>query len=383
MSLGSYSGFSYDAELEDEVFGNIYETLTKKGVALIIAAGNEGSMADYAANNAGPGYVTADYLDYGTVGAPSTYAANLSVASAENASYPISMLSAGDRDIQYFDATGSRFYTTFAGLDEVEFAVVPGVGTEEDFAGLMVEGRIALVSRGEITFQQKADNARQAGAAGMLVYNNEDGELRRGLDNRELPAASISKEDGEYLISLAETVQPPEPEIISGRRFENWGWLRLGADTVLVFDSFNAAVTIKESANGLATQPVTIQTDTVENEDGTYEIPYLVTDGAEQLIFLADMAEDTELDAIVLIADGKYLTSDEDGSLYLSEEAAPGSLWLIEDVLEELDEENAVQLGEYLYQAAEGHDPGFGLQTAADCHRRQRVCRQLWHGKRL
>lgn len=352
MSLGSYSGFAYDAELEDEVFGNIYKTLTDQGVVLIVAAGNEGSMADYASNNAGPGYVTADYLDYGTVGAPSTYEANLSVASAENASYPIQLLTAGEKEIRYYDATGSCFTTAFADLDEVEFAVVPGVGTEEDFAGLMVEGRIALVARGEITFQEKADNARRAGAAAILVYNNEDGILHMALENRELPAASISKEDGEYLISLAETVQPPEPEPVSELRFENWGWVRIGADTVLVFDEFDAALSTQASGAGFATQPVTIQAETIEDEDGyTYEIPYLVTDTPEELAFILDMAEDTELDAVLLIADGKYLTAAEDGSLSLSEEAGPGSLWQTEDVLDESDPENWVKLGTYFYVA--------------------------------
>ena len=346
MSLGSYSGFSYDAELENEVFGNIYETLTEKGVALIIAAGNEGSMADYATNNAGPGYVTADYLDYGTVGAPSTYAANLSVASAENASYPTFHLTAGDREISYFDATGSRFYSTFARLGDAEFAVVPGVGTEEDLAGLMIEGRIALIARGEISFQEKADNARKAGAAAMLVYNNEEGALRMGLENRELPAASISKEDGEYLISLAQTVQPPAPENVTEMRYENWGWMRVDCNTVLVFDAFDAALSALTSGNTLTAQPVTVQTETVEEEEGLFELPYLIAE-PEQLAFF--VTEDEDWNTVFRSADGRYLTAGEDGSLFLSEGYTPWSAWQIEDVLDESDPENAVKLGSYFY----------------------------------
>lgn len=351
MSLGSYSGFSYDADLENEVFGNIYETLTDKGVALIIAAGNEGSIADFAANKAGPGYVTADYVDYGTVGAPSTYAANLSVASAENAAYPISMLTAGDREIRYFDATGSRFYTTLAGLDEAEFAVVPGVGTEEDFAGLMVEGRIALISRGEISFQEKADNARRAGAVAMLVYNNEDGVIRMSLEDRELPAASISREDGEYLISLAETVQPPEPEPLTEVRFENWGWMRLGADSVLVFDAFDAALSTQPDGEGFAAQPVTILLDTIEEDGDIYEIPYILTDEPERLSFFA--TDDEDGNTMLVSADGGYLTAADDGGLFLSEEYTPWGAWHTEDVLDDSDPENFVRIGSYFYIVTE------------------------------
>ena len=208
MSIGAQNGFTYDKELEDEVFGDIYQKLYEAGVAVVVAAGNEGSMADGASNWAGPGYVTSDYADYGVVGSPSTYGNNLSVASAENAEYPVNYLLAEDRQIIYYDAYAPMFLNAFGGMENVEFAVVPNYGDYADYAGLAVEGRIALVSRGETTFQEKLDAAASAGAVGLLVYNNEPGTIYMAIDDYRIPAATISQEDGEYLRSIAVTEEP-------------------------------------------------------------------------------------------------------------------------------------------------------------------------------
>ena len=210
LSIGAPSGFTWDQELEDEVFGDVYQTLRDNGVAVSMAAGNEGSMADGASNWAGPGYLTTDYADYGTLNSPASYAGNLAVASAENASYPVHILRAGERDIRFYDADEQFFDALYQpGEAPREYTVVPGYGEAKDYAGLLIEGRIALVSRGEITFQEKVDAAAAAGAAGLLVYNNEPGELYMYVTDYTVPAAAVSQADGEYLISIAETVAPP------------------------------------------------------------------------------------------------------------------------------------------------------------------------------
>lgn len=211
LSIGAPSGFTWDQELENEVFGDIYGILRAQGVAVSVAAGNEGSMADGASNRAGAGYLTTDYADYGTLNSPASYAGNLAVASAENASYPVHILRAGERDIRFYDADEQFFNALYEpGETPREYTVVPGCGDPADYADLLIEGRIALVSRGQISFQEKVDAAAAAGAAGLLVYNSEAGELYMAISDYAIPAAAISREDGEYLISIAETVAPPE-----------------------------------------------------------------------------------------------------------------------------------------------------------------------------
>jgi serine protease len=52
--------------------------------------------------------------------------------------------------------------------------IVAGLGKASDFTSA-ARGKIALVSRGEIPFAEKAKNAIDAGARGLIVYNNEPG----------------------------------------------------------------------------------------------------------------------------------------------------------------------------------------------------------------
>ena len=93
MSLGSPSGFTYDWELEGELYGNIYEKLHNAGIAVFCSAGNETHMGYKNMNPSNliskVNYVLADYTDYGVVGSPSVYPWNMSVASADNLYAPM------------------------------------------------------------------------------------------------------------------------------------------------------------------------------------------------------------------------------------------------------------------------------------------------------
>ncbi|KAI9498667.1 leucine aminopeptidase [Zychaea mexicana] len=68
-----------------------------------------------------------------------------------------------------------------------------------------VTGKIALVQRGTCSFGEKAAAAGEAGAAGLLIYNTEDGELNGTLGEvleGSAPTGGISKADGEALAEL-------------------------------------------------------------------------------------------------------------------------------------------------------------------------------------
>ena len=322
MSIGSQNGFSFDPDLENELYGNIFQTLRDNGVAVIVAAGNEGSQADYALNKAGPGYLTADYTDYGTVGAPSTYAANLSVASAENARYPSFRMLAGDREIPYYDSTGNAFYNTLSGLDSVEFAVVPGFGAKEDFAGLMVAGRVALIARGEITFAEKINNAAKAGAIAAIVYNSDDSLLGMALDDRKIPAVMVSQADGAYLRSLTETVEP-DPEDLNKITLYETDFFNDTGRNLIAFPAYDAAIKTSVSDGKLETRSVEIKTGIIEEDDYQREVLTVTVDPAH-LCWAPNWDEDgyhfSGFDG-----DG-FLALLEDGSLSLTEE--PVGAWL-------------------------------------------------------
>jgi minor extracellular serine protease Vpr len=89
-------------------------------------------------------------------------------------------------------------------------------GKEADLAGLDVKDKILLVERGSdvkdelLYFSIKEKNAANAGAKAIIVYNNEPGIFLGDLNNKlegpeykpRIPAVSMSKEDGQTLLSI-------------------------------------------------------------------------------------------------------------------------------------------------------------------------------------
>lgn len=90
------------------------------------------------------------------------------------------------------------------------------MGAEEDYEGIDVTGKAALILRGEISFSDKVANAQSHGAAAALVYDNEDSAqlITMQIENASIPSAFISKADGEAaaaLLAAGETVTWPPP----------------------------------------------------------------------------------------------------------------------------------------------------------------------------
>lgn len=83
--------------------------------------------------------------------------------------------------------------------------VVPGVGKPEDFANVKVEGKFALISRGEIKFADKVKNAIDAKAAGVVIYNNKPGLMQGSLSEDgsllNIPVVMIEQVDGAALVA--------------------------------------------------------------------------------------------------------------------------------------------------------------------------------------
>ncbi|MCR5635969.1 MAG: S8 family serine peptidase [Clostridiales bacterium] len=209
MSIGATNGFTYDSELEDEVYGNIYKKLDKSGVIMCVSAGNEYSMA-YKNYSPIENTVPASYTDYGSVASPSTYPNNISIASIENTNMMIYPINVGDKVFDYIDSSESKkMWRDAFGGKELKYVLIDGVGEMEDYDDAkyrVSEGEdwIAVVSRGDITFEEKLENAYDAGAAGMICYNNQDGEISMQIESFEIPGISITQENGNILKANAE-----------------------------------------------------------------------------------------------------------------------------------------------------------------------------------
>jgi aminopeptidase Y len=79
-------------------------------------------------------------------------------------------------------------------------AVITGCNAA-DFAGFPA-GNIALINRGVCTFALKATNAYNAGASGVVIYNNMPGVLNGTLGNTftlDIPVTSVTQADGQQL----------------------------------------------------------------------------------------------------------------------------------------------------------------------------------------
>lgn len=80
-----------------------------------------------------------------------------------------------------------------------------GKALQADIPAEGLAGSIALIERGDITFEEKATRAADAGALGAIIYNNADGEFGGTLMRQaSIPAAAISREDGLQMLAALE-----------------------------------------------------------------------------------------------------------------------------------------------------------------------------------
>lgn len=88
------------------------------------------------------------------------------------------------------------------GVLEGELAYA-GIGTLEQCANANLDGKIALIKRGSISFAEKANNAYANGAIGVIIYNNTSGMLNGtlgSLADSNGPTVGMSLEDGTELV---------------------------------------------------------------------------------------------------------------------------------------------------------------------------------------
>ncbi|WNF37280.1 S8 family serine peptidase [Bacillaceae bacterium IKA-2] len=130
-----------------------------------------------------------------TVGSPGTSTNAISVgASTPPLKVPYLMIGGKKREIALQMMAGSKPW-----IFKHDYRLTEaGLGRVEDFQD--VKNKLVLVKRGVIPFEEKAKAAMQAGASGVIIYNNTPGEFMGGLETPlDIPVVSISKEEGEWL----------------------------------------------------------------------------------------------------------------------------------------------------------------------------------------
>ncbi|MFJ8490336.1 S8 family serine peptidase [Streptomyces sp. NPDC094038] len=106
----------------------------------------------------------------------------------------------------YYAQTHSGFPLKISGKHTVQ-AVDAGGGTEADFAGLDVKGKVAVVGVGSTDRAQSAlDNATKAGAGYLIVYRKKPGFWIEAVDKATtVPAMIATGEEGAELTRLLQT----------------------------------------------------------------------------------------------------------------------------------------------------------------------------------
>ena len=97
--------------------------------------------------------------------------------------------------------------------------VLAGLAKPEDIPADGLEGKIALIERGEITFADKVSRVSDAGAVAAIIYNREGGNFLGTLRGRSsVPAIALSRADGLELKELLEAGETVEATVsVEGR----------------------------------------------------------------------------------------------------------------------------------------------------------------------
>jgi lactocepin len=238
MSLGSTASFVLPEDPEQKAIARAVEN----GVMMAISAGNsarfgEGYDNPFAANP-----------DIGLVGSPGLASDSLQVASFENQYLDLEgfnvTVEGEEKDTVSFISSGdvkpSALGDGYYELVDAGMGRMPGDSdvdpSANDFAGIDLEGKIALIQRGEIAFVQKALNAQEKGAAGVIIYNNASGYVNMVSDPAiTIPYIFTLKQFGDELkasldegknVEIAfkgEKVKSLNPENNKMSEFTSWG----------------------------------------------------------------------------------------------------------------------------------------------------------------
>ena len=235
LSLGWTAGMDNEA---DSVYATVYKKLQEAGITVNAASGNAFSTGY--GNNSGKGLPYASDPDSSVMDEPATYSSVVAVASVENALLR-NAFTVNGKDIGYQRARGlnGEKVAFFSDLPAGTYEYVDaGFASEEDAAALKAKypdglaGKIALVSRGNMTYQKKVENLYDLKPAGIVVYNNVSvGSLiAMNLTTQDMPAAFISQADGqamldapEHKLTIAEGQVLPQSTIYEASEFSAWG----------------------------------------------------------------------------------------------------------------------------------------------------------------
>ncbi|MGO0060056.1 S8 family serine peptidase [Brevibacillus fluminis] len=195
LSLGSSAGYVDDSSSEQYAIKKAVD----QGVIVVAAAGNDGYFGSDRIMEKNP--------DYAMVGSPGIAPDALSVASANSTMLAgMSFQVEGVNDLERVvymvghPSSGEALNPTQALSKSVD-VVYLGKGKKEDY-NISVKGKVVLLQRGDTSFDDKLALAKEAGAVGAIIYNNQPGPLIISANEaKNMPAVSVLKLAGEKMVA--------------------------------------------------------------------------------------------------------------------------------------------------------------------------------------
>ncbi|MDQ0350380.1 minor extracellular serine protease Vpr [Alkalibacillus filiformis] len=159
------------------------DTAMADGVVAVASNGNSGP-ADWTVGSPG---TSRDAISVGATQLPYTLF-DVGLTSSESTDYETANVMGHPSEDALLALNGNNF--------EVEYV---GLGSSEEVEEADLDGKIALIKRGDYPFVEKAANAAAAGAVGAIIFNNVDGEQPE-IPGMAIPTIKMSLEDGETML---------------------------------------------------------------------------------------------------------------------------------------------------------------------------------------
>lgn len=236
ISMGRTAGFG-TTDPGDEGYARILARAYELGIDVVCSAGNESMLG--AGSNIDARYGISRPLastpDYSVISDPGCFPYALSVAASVNSEYVLeNYIEASDGTKILYNAPPNSDFSEKLGGKTFEYAVIPGFGDKSDYNGIDVSGRVALISRGTLTFAEKVKNAEDAGAVGAIIYDNTASSelVTMAVSDGSIPSAFIAHADGARLANSDERVirvvtdEPttaPAPDAGKIASYSSWG----------------------------------------------------------------------------------------------------------------------------------------------------------------
>ena len=182
MSLGSNLD-DFDAE---SITMKTLQNLADKGILSSISAGNNGKSSFAFAG--GYGNWTSEMVETGILGGYANSAKTMTIAAGQpaktfyasafkykgvNISYEDQVVNWGNNYDYEEDEEKHMSDLVTEEQPNIEWVYIPNFGSSTDYEGKNVTDRIAVVNRGSIDFETKVKTAKDKGAKGVVIINND------------------------------------------------------------------------------------------------------------------------------------------------------------------------------------------------------------------